>query len=360
MAERIILHVDMDSFFTSIEVKRNPGLKGKPVVVGADPKGGKGRGVVSTCSYEARKYGIRSGMPISKAYSLNPNAVFLTVNMEQYFHVSRRVMEILRGYCEKFQQVSIDEAYLDISDRADDYQAAEEIARRIKAEIRQKEGLTCSIGIGPNKLIAKIASDMEKPDGLTIVRPERVEVFLAPLSVRCIPGVGPKSEKVLKRMGIGTIRALAKADLQELKLVFGKWGYEMQRLARGIDEREVRERGLAKSIGRERTFEEDTNDRGVIMKTLKELAEEVHEDAIKRGYMYRTITLKVRLEDFTTFTRSRTIERHTTSIESLGIIQELIEEFLDSKKIRLLGVRVSNLTRQHDKQKSLVEFKDYP
>jgi DNA polymerase IV (DinB-like DNA polymerase) len=358
MVSRTILHVDMDSFFASIEVRENPDLKGEAVVVGADPQEGKGRGVVSTCSYEARKYGIHSGMPISRAYHLNPEAVFLPVNFRLYVMVSREVMKILGSFSERFQQRSIDEAYLDVTKRVKDTQAAKAFAIEIKEEIMVKEGLTCSIGIGPNKLIAKIASDMEKPDGLTVVKPDEVEGFLSPLPVRKIPGIGPKTEAALKNSGIKTVGELAKADVQRLVSSFGKWGLGMHQLAKGIDEREVTGRGEPKSLSRETTFPEDTNDPKVISKTLTSLASYVQGDAAEDGFLFRTITLKIRLEDFSTFTRSKTLEVSTNSVETLSkTVQKLAEEFLgNDKKIRLLGVKVSSLDKAGKKQTFLEEF----
>jgi len=189
---QIVLLVDMDSFFASVQVREKPELKGLPVVVGSDPKGGAGRGVVSTCSYEARKYGIHSAMPISKAYKLCPDCVFLPVNMKLYKEVSENVMAILRGFAEKFEQVSVDEAYLVPIDIRS-FDDAVLCARRIKDEVKGQEGITCSVGIGPNKLIAKIASGFQKPNGLTLVKPEDVKDFLFPLPVSKIPGIGRKT-----------------------------------------------------------------------------------------------------------------------------------------------------------------------
>ena len=191
---RITFHVDMDSFFASVEIREKPELKGLPVIVGARPKEGKGRGVVSTCSYEARKYGIRSAMPISQAYRLCPRAVFLPVNMRLYSEVSARVMRLLRKFSEKFQQVSVDEAYLVPGPEICNFEEAAVYGLKIKDEVQKQEGVTCSVGIGPNKLIAKIASGFQKPDGLTVVRPEDVKEFLFPMPVSKIPGIGDKNK----------------------------------------------------------------------------------------------------------------------------------------------------------------------
>ena len=227
---RIILHTDMDSFFASVEIREKPELKGQPVVVGSDPKGGTGRGVVSTCSYEARKYGIHSAMPISKAYKRCPDCVFLPVNMKLYKNVSENVMNILRGFAEKFEQVSIDEAYL-VPINIRNFEDAVLCAHNIKDEVESQEGITCSVGIGPNKLIAKIASGFQKPDGLTLVKPEDVKDFLFPLPVSKIPGIGEKTTEALKLMGITKVEELANCDTQRLTEKFGKMGLWMKQVA---------------------------------------------------------------------------------------------------------------------------------
>ena len=211
---RIVMHVDMDAFYAAVEERDNPSLKGKPVVIGADPKGGKGRGVVSKSSYEARKFGIRSGMPITIAYRKNPNAIFLPVNMRKYIAVSNAIMEILKVYSSKFEQVSIDEAFLEIDS---DFLQARETANKIKQDVYEREKLTCSIGVATNKLVAHIASDYKKPDGMTIVKNGEETLFLSPLPVRKIPGIGPKTEAVLKVKGVETIRQLRSTPLFALQ-----------------------------------------------------------------------------------------------------------------------------------------------
>jgi len=257
---RIIFHVDMDSFFASVEIREKPELKGLPVVVGSDPKGGSGRGVVSACSYEARKYGIQSAMPISQAYRLCPDAVFLPVNMKLYADVSAKVMELLKGFADRLQQVSVDEAYLVPGPEIRNFEEAAIYALKIKDEVQKQEGITCSVGIGPNKLIAKIASGFQKPDGLTVVRPEDVREFLFPLPVSKIPGIGKKTAETLKIMGITRVKELANCDVQFLTEKFGKMGLRMKQLANGLDFGEVRENKSIKSISRHGTFAEDTND----------------------------------------------------------------------------------------------------
>ena len=341
---RTILLVDMDSFFSSVETIRHPELVGLPVVVGADPKEGAGRGVVSTCSYEAREYGIHSGMPISKAYRLCPDATFLPVTMALYQSVSGRIMRILRSsaYVDKFQRVSIDEAFLDV--KANTLEDAIWIARSIKEEVLEKEKLTCSIGIGPNKLVAKIASDMEKPDGLTVVVPDCVQEFLDPMPVTKIPGIGKKTEQMLKGIGVTTIYELREHDLRRLVTRFGKWGYRMHALACGIDGSAVEEDSTVKSVGREITFDEDTSDPEIIHDSIDALSDRAHKALIKAGCLFRTVSVKVRFEDFDTHTRARSIGFMSSDPELVKrISKELVGEFIGKKKLRLIGIRLSNL-----------------
>jgi len=339
----------MDAFFASVEIRENPSLRGKPVVVGADPEEGRGRGVVSTCSYEARKYGIRSAMPISKAYKLCPHAVFLPVNMKLYKEVSQKVMTIIKKYGDKFEQVSIDEAFLDVTQRAGSFDKAVDIAKELKAEIKRKEDLTCSVGIGPNKFIAKLASDVQKPDGLTVVKPEDVQHFLDPLPVRKIIGVGEKTEKILNSMGIYTIKDLRETPLKKLLDTFGKWGYSLYLLSRGIGSEEVEERKEPKSFSREITFRYDQSDFEILIKTLEELTKEVYSVLKENGYFCKNVGVKIRLEDFVTHTRQRTLPFYTDSYNVIW--QEIKSLFTDfyknlKKKVRLLGVRLSHLEKK--------------
>ncbi len=354
---RIIFHVDMDSFYSSVEVRENPQLKGQPVVVGSDPKNGTGRGVVSTCSYEAREFGIRSGMPISKAYKLCPDAVYLRVNMKLYKDVSHRIMDVMRGFTDMFQQVSVDEAYLDVSEHVEDHAAASRLAQNIKDEILLREGITCSIGVAPNKLVAKIASDFQKPDGLTVVKPGDVVDFLTPLPISRIPGVGKKTSGILKNMDIKTIWDLAACDVQLLIERFGKFGLKMHQMARGIDHGEVLERGDVKSISKEDTFDEDTDDPYIIGQVLDSLSESVHASLMKNKFLFKTITLKVRFEDFSTYTRARSLRVYSTDIDIIRITaKDLMREFMGKRKFRLLGVGVSNFEKVDERQKLITDF----
>jgi DNA polymerase IV (DinB-like DNA polymerase) len=354
---RITMHVDMDSFYSSVEVRERPELKGLPVVVGSHPKGGKGRGVVSTCSYEARKFGIHSAMPISRAYRLCREAVYLPVNMELYKETSNNIMEVLRMFADRFQQVSVDEAYLDIGDSIEDYLSATLLARKIKDEVLRRQGLTCSVGVAPNKVVAKIASDINKPDGLTVVRPEETKSFLYPLCVSRIPGIGKKTQPLLKEIGMDTIGQLAAADVQSLISRFGRYGIFMHQLANGIDLREVKEKEEVKSISTEDTFDEDISDPAIIKDVFCELAGKVHADLARKRFRFRTVSIRVRFDDFRTYTRARTL--HAATNEKGPIIKvatELMEEFTGHGRFRLLGVGVSKLEHINKRQTFLSDF----
>ena len=353
--KRIIFHVDMDHFFTAVEERERPELRGQPVVVGADPKEGKGRGVVSTCNYEARKFGLRSGMPISRAWKLCSAAVYLPINYPLYTRVSNEIMDILRGLADKFEQWGIDEAFLDVTAKAKDYSEAEALARQVKRAILDPEKLTCSIGIGPNKLVAKIASDFQKPDGLTVVREEDVERFLAPLPVRKLLWVGRKTEERLATLGIKTIGDLARSDPTVLVERFSAMGTQMFLMAHGLDRSEVEEHGEIKSMSRDTTFEEDTSDPIFVYGALDMLSAEVHEDVMRNGVYFKTVTVRVRYENFETHTHGKTLPVITNSLDELKrTARELTKPFLrPDRKIRLVSVRVSNFTST-GKQKTLV------
>jgi len=342
---RIIFHVDMDQFFAAVEEQLHPEVKGKPVVVGADPKAGKGRGVVSTCNYEARKYGIKSGMPITKAWKLCPDAVFLPVNIPLYLQVSNRIMEILSSYGDKFESWGIDEAFLDVSSRVKDYQEARELALHIKKEIKEKEKLTCSIGIGPNKLVAKIASDIQKPDGLTVVEEKDVKAFLEPLDIDRLLWVGKKTARKLNALGIKTIGDLASYDPSILVEKFGVLGTQLYLYAQGIDRSEVGMKGEVKSISRNVTFEKDTSDWDIVLKVLDKLCEEVHKEIKEYNFLFKTVTVTVRYENFETHTHSKTLPFLTNRLEDFKkAAHELMQPYLlPERKIRLIGSRVSSL-----------------
>jgi len=357
MAEkrRIIIHLDMDHFYTAVEERERPEIRGKPVIVGADPKGGKGRGVVSTSNYLARASGVRSGMPISQAYRLCQDAVYLPPNFPLYIRVSNEIMQIARHYADRFEQWGIDEAFLDVSGRVGDFTEAEALAGKIKQEIREREGLTASIGVGPNKLVAKIASDFQKPDGLTVVREEEVEVFLAPLPVRKLLWVGRKTEAKLKALGVNTIGDLARFDSESLKSMFGVMGWQLHLMALGLDESRVEEREGMKSTSHETTFDEDTADEAAILKALDELCVGVIEEVEKQHLLFKTVTIKIRYQGFETHTRARTLPFLTNRLHDLQkTARELLATNLQKdRKVRLLGVRVSSLV-SGEKQKTLI------
>jgi DNA polymerase IV (DinB-like DNA polymerase) len=342
MKERIILHLDMDYFFAQIEERENPRFKGKPVVVGADPKGGKGRGVVSTANYEARKYGIKSGMPISKAYQLCPNAIFLPVNIELYQKVSDEIMGIVKKYSPIYEIVSLDEAYLDIS-FCKNWKEAENLGKKLKKEIFEKEKLTCTVGIGPNKTIAKLAAEKAKPNGLKVVKPEEVGKFLDPLDIDDLPGIGPKTAEKLRKIGINKIFELKKLSKKKLKEMFGKVGEYFWERARGIDEEPVSPEEVIKSIGRQITFERDTRNPRLIFGTFEKLIKEVYDELIENNFSFRTITVICRYKGFETHTKSKTLKESSKDFEILKKESKklLLKFFLENKKpIRLIGLRV--------------------
>jgi len=345
----------MDHFFTAVETREHPEYKEKPVVVGTDPKEGKGRGVVSTCNYEARKYGIRSGMPISRAWKRCPHAVYLPVNYKLYAEVSSKIMKILRKYADKFEQWGIDEAFLDVSTKVKDYENAKRLAQRIKQEVYKKEELTCSIGVGPNKLVAKIASDFKKPDGLTVIEEKDVETFLAPLPVNRLLWVGKKTTQRLNELGIKTIGDLADYNSSLLAEKFGVWGTQIYLSAHGIDRSEVQERWEVKSMSRDTTFEEDTSDINYILETLDALAQDVHKQLVESKFTCKTVTVKIRYENFETHTHGRTLPFLTDRLRDIQkTAHELIREFLrHERKVRLVGVRLSSLVST-EKQRRLI------
>ena len=343
--ERIIFHVDMDHFFTAVEEREHPEIKGRPVVVGAPPKGGTGRGVVSTSNYEARKYGVKSGISIARAWRLCPEAVYLPVNYRLYQKVSAQIMTILRSYADKFELWGLDEAFLDVTSRVTDFVEAEKLAQKIKKHIRKKEDLTCSIGIASNKLVAKIGSDFKKPDGLTVVRPKEALAFLAPLDVRRLLWVGKKTESRLNSMGIRTIEDLASYDPAVLMEKFGVAGTQLYLSAQGIDNSKVQEHWERKSMSREITFDEDTSDTVFILGTLDAISEDLHQELVASNFVFKTTTIKVRYENFETHTRGKTLGFFTDRLKDIKkSSRDLVQDYLRcDRQLRLIGVRLSNL-----------------
>lgn len=340
----MILHIDMDAFFAAIEERDNPHLQGKSIVVGADPKGGFGRGVVSTANYEARKYGVHSAMPISWAYKANPNAVFLPVDMPRYKAVSEAIMSILKCYGTRIEQVSVDEAYLDLDDesRIMNYDDARKIAEEIKQEIRKQERLTCSIGIGPNKLVAKIASDHQKPDGLTVIPSDKIQAFLDPKPVRVLPGIGPKTALILnQKWKAKTVSDLRKIPKSELMTTFGKNGVWIFEIAQGIDARPVEEVREIKSVGRQTTFPTDTNNSQLIINTMFDLLKETFEELKENGLMGNTLTVIIRYTGFETHTSQETFSDELSLEKAKTLSLKLLLPYLGkNRKIRLVGIRI--------------------
>ncbi len=340
--KRRIFHIDMDAFFAAVEEKRRPELVGKPVIIG-----GRGdpfrRGVVATANYEARKYGVHSAMPLKTAYRLCPHAVYLPVDYDAYSAASDKFKNVLTDVCPRMESGGIDEAYLDITDIDD---TSENIARRIKIGIRNTTGLTCSVGIAPNKLLAKIASEMKKPDGLTILTEEDIKDTIWPLPVRKLYGVGPKTEARLHEINIVTIGHIAGMSQERLITEFGdSYGRYLYDAARGIDESPLITHWEPKSISREITFQTDVKDWQVIAKTLAALTKDVIADMVSNGYKARTFTVKVRFSDFRTLTRATTLHDFIDSEEEVRkAVFSCLKKIQLDKRVRLLGVRASNLS----------------
>ncbi len=361
---RRIAHIDMDAFFAACELSRYPQLRGLPMVVAGHrrhaprplPDGSQvfsrlreyaGRGVLTTATYEARALGVHSGMPTMKAAKLAPDAVLLPVDFELYRRHSRLFKEAVRSICPEIQDIGIDEVYADVSGLSAD---AVSIAARIKSAIHAATGLTCSVGIAPNKLLAKLASDMNKPDGITIITPDDLETRIWPLPARRINGIGPKAVERLTAMGIGTIGELAARDADELVARFGRaYGRWLHAVSHGIDDRPLVTHREPVSISRETTFERDLHavrDKAELGATFTRLCEQLAEDLRRKGYAGRTIGIKLRFEDFRTVTRDLTLHTPVTDPTEIRRTAGLCLKRVDlSRRVRLLGVRVSKLER---------------
>jgi len=356
--QRIIGHLDLDAFFASVEERDHEWLRGKPIVVGADPLDGNGRGVVSTANYAARAYGIHSAMPISTAWQFaeaartqgKPAVEFVGTDHNRYAEVSEAVMSILRDHVPLIEQASIDEAYFDASFTGA-MRTAAAIVQRIKDEISARERLSCSVGIGPNKLIAKIASDIKKPDGLTIVPLRRVREFLDPLPIRILPGVGPKTEVLFLQRGIATVADLQKFSRAELTERMGKWGADLYDKARGIDPNPVSDEYDIKSVGEQQTFPVDSKDPNFIMERLEAMCENIIQRLSHHEFSgFRTVAVTIRFANFETASRSRTFATPASSKNILLFeAMRLLMPFFDKREnpherpIRLIGVRVEKL-----------------
>jgi nucleotidyltransferase/DNA polymerase involved in DNA repair len=343
MAARAILHVDMDAFYAAVEQRDRPELRGRPVIVGADPRAGRGRGVVATASYEARRFGVTSAMPISQAWRLCPHGCYLAPDMDKYARVSGQVMEILRRFTDCVEPISIDEAFLDVTASGRALGSGETIARALKDAIHAGTALTASVGVACSKLVAKVASDLRKPDGLVVVPPGTEADLLAPLPVRRLWGVGPKMEEMLARIGVSTIGELAALDPARLERRLGTHGHDLQLLARGVDDRPVvAQPETAKSLGQEQTYDADTADLSRLRRTLLDLADGVAARLRAHGLRGRTVTLKYRDEDFRTLTRAETLGAPTDAGDRLfDVAWRLFEKAHGPRKVRLLGLYVS-------------------
>jgi len=356
---RVILHVDMDAFYASVEVRENPELEGKPVVVGADPREHP-RGVVLTASYEARQYGVRSAMSCVEAARRCPTAVFVPPHFELYGRVSGEIMDTLRTFADRLQPSGIEEGFLDVSTRSGgNFSRAEQLAREIKAAIRNRHRMTCSIGVAPTKAIAKIASDLQKPDGLTVVAPDEVVAFLAPISVRKILGVGPKTGERLKELGLESIGDVQEYNRQDLIELLGAFGEYLHDVAMGRDAEEVVEpTGPPESISTEMTFEKDLDAYDSVWPELESMAKSLHEQLLHEKYAYRTVTLKAKYSNFEIHTRSKSLKIHSMDLEPILILsQTMLKEVLATgRKVRLVGVRLSNLLERAAPQTTLSKW----
>ena len=342
LKSRAIIHLDMDAFYPAVEVLDNPTLKGKPVIVG----GGRERGVVSSASYEARTFGVHSAQPMATAMRLCPNGVFLPVRMSRYKKVSKQVFEIFFRFTPLVEPLSIDEAFLDVTGSIRLFGEPVEIAKRIKQMVVNETGLTISAGVAPSKFVAKIASDMDKPDGLTVVPSDRLREFLNPLPIKKMWGVGKVTQEALARLNVRTFKDLSLMPVKVLEQQFGKHGLKMHHLSMGIDHREVIPEHDAKSIGHEETFSQDIIDRGKAKKELLSLANRVAHRMRREGVIGRTITLKVKYSDFVQLTRSKTLPTSTDDgPEIYSTVCRLLKKTAVGKRpVRLLGISLSQLS----------------
>jgi DNA polymerase-4 len=336
----MISHVDMDAFYAAIEQRDRPELRGRAVIVGADPRG---RGVVSTASYEARRFGVKSAMPISRAARLCPHAVFLPVDMEKYQEVSRQIMAILEDFSPLVEVVSVDEAFVDLTGTERLWGAGRDALARIKARILSATGLTASAGLATNKFVAKVASDLHKPDGLVVVEPGSEASFLAPLAVERVWGVGRVMARALAEMGIATVGQLQRVPRARLQRRFGAHGEQLHALAFGRDDRVLEPNASAKSMGAEETFGIDCRDPARLRLTLREQAERVGRELRASRVAAATVTLKLRFDDFHTITRRRTAEPTQDGLELYRRAESLLAREPWSRPVRLIGLSASGL-----------------
>ena len=355
MKEVNIMHVDMDAFFASVEILDNPELEGKPVIVGG--ANSSNRGVVSTASYEARKYGVHSAMPIVKAKKLCPHAIYLPGRMKRYEELSKKIHKIFQQYTPLVEKISIDEAFLDLSGCHKLFGSSEKIGKKIKHRIKDEIGLIASVGISKNKFLSKLASTVDKPDGFKIIYHNEVDEFLEKLSISKLWGVGQKTEKILKEQGINTVAMLKTMPKTELEEQFGKLGIKLYNLARGIDKRKVLPAEDSKSISQEETFSKNLSNKLDIFSVLMGMCEKVSERLHKENLKGKTIFIKIIYPDFSTYSRRKTLNQYTNNTEKIYKTAKelLMKNNLLSKPIRLLGVGAANLSQKNKKQLSLFE-----
>lgn len=341
-AQRKIIHIDMDAFYASVEQRDRPELRGKPIVVGGSPQG---RGVVAAASYEARAYGIHSAMPASRAVSLCPKAIFLKPRFDVYKEASQQIRAIFYDYTDLVEPLSLDEAYLDVTENHINLPSATMIAKQIRQRIKEETGLTASAGVAGNKFLAKIASDLDKPDGLSVILPEDAEAFIEQLLIGDFYGVGKATRRKMESLGIRTGADLKQWDEVDLVKRFGKSGHHYYRIARGIDHRRVKPHRIRKSIGKERTFSDDVSDLKWLRDFLTELAGKITDSMKKLEASGKTVTLKVRYSNFETVTRSQTLQAFTSDADEIASVAgQLLEETeAGEREVRLIGISVSSL-----------------
>lgn len=347
--QKFIFHVDLDCFFAAVYLLDHPEHKGLPIIVGADPKKGKGRGVVSTCSYEAREYGVHSAMPISQAYRLCPRGIYVKVDFSKIRQISQQVMSLLEAVSDILEQTSIDEAYLDCTAICTNFKQAYNIAFNLKERIKNETGVTCSIGVSFSKTLAKIGSDYNKPDGVTIITQENYQDLLKNLKITRIPGIGKKSKQYYHKRGYFTLGDFYQRELSVIRSHLGKNGVWAWRAAHGLDQREVHKHTQVhapKSISKERTFGEDVSDFDQILQKIEDLNLKIHAKMEKKDLFYRTISIKIRFQGFETFTRAHSFNTPIRNQETaLETARSLLNEFQkNNKKIRLIGLRFSNFS----------------
>lgn len=339
---RKIIHIDMDAFYASVEQRDFPEYRGKPVIVGGSPEG---RGVVAAASYEVRRFGVHSAMPASRAVRLCPQAIFVKPRFEVYREVSNQIREIFFQFTDLVEPLSLDEAYLDVTENHLDIPSATLIAREIRKRIKEKTDLTASAGVAYNKFLAKVASDLNKPDGIAIITPDKAELFLEELEIRSFHGIGKATEAKMNALGIAIGKDLKAWDEIDLVEKFGKVGRYYYRIVRGIDNRQVKAHRIRKSISKERTFSEDIDDLEWINNFLNELAEKVAGSMQKKNASGKTVTLKVRYDNFETITRSTSYSYHINGADAIADSTKLLlaQTEVGERKVRLLGITLSNL-----------------